>query len=117
MPDDDQSQAPVRYYERCRCLHCKCGLDETPTTAKRCPRCDRELDPHDVWSTRRYSGVLVLPPWITAFGWPLLLIVLGVALMAGSYVGSGRSAITIPAGIIGTGITWFLVKLMVRDDD
>lgn len=99
-------------YTNCRCPACKAALDDVATDEERCPSCRRDLDPGEVWQTRTYPGLLTLPPWIRAFGWPLLLIVAGVGMMAGSYFASAGAWMRVPVGLIGSGFIWFLILLL-----
>ncbi len=105
------------YYEACRCPHCKHKLDEVNTDSKECPHCLGELVSRDVWMTRKYSGQLNLPNWVSAFGWPLLLMAVGVALALGMYMVSEGSLFNFTAVPIGIGFVWFMVKLMTDYDD
>jgi hypothetical protein len=105
------------FYTYCTCPACKTKLDATPTTAKWCPQCRGKLDPHDVWSTRKYPGQLILPRWITAFGWPLLFMLIGAGATAGTYFASGGRRVMAPVGLFAVGMIWFFVKLSGADDD
>lgn len=103
-------------FKNCRCLGCRAPLDEVSVDADRCPRCNVELDAEALWKNRTYPGVIVFPKWITAFGWPLLLMLLGAGIMAASYVGSGQAFMRVPVGMFVTGMIWFMVKLSGADD-
>jgi len=105
------------FYTRCRCPHCKAKLDDVRSDCGECPLCRRELESSDVWNTRIYPGMLSLPPWIRAFGWPFLLMATGIGIMLASYFGSGETYVRVPVGMIVTGMIWFFFMLSGGDDE
>jgi hypothetical protein len=70
------------------------------------------LDAYEVRKTRTYAGQIMLPGWVSAFGWPLLLVLTGVAIIIASHFASGGTVMRVPLGLIGVGVGWFFVKLM-----
>jgi hypothetical protein len=88
------------------------------TDSEQCPHCHQDLDPDQVWKTRKYSGQVILPHWVTAFGWPLGLIVLGLAISGGVWaIGGGLQMIKIAASVLGFGLVMFFIKLTIDHDE
>jgi hypothetical protein len=67
--------------------------------------------------TRRYPGILVLPGWLKAFGWPFLLILAGFGLIGLSLASGFPIPIKLPAIILTLGIVFFIFKLATNGDD
>jgi hypothetical protein len=107
---------PTIYYQNCTCPHCKVKLDTLAESAPICPTCNKPLNPRDVWATRKYPGLLILPRWLTAFGWPLLLILAGVLCIALAYAARIPIPLKIPAILIAIGLVYFFIKLSGVDD-
>lgn len=76
-----------------------------------CPACNKPLDARAVWMTKRYPGQLVLPGWLAAFGWPLLLMLLGFGLFLLGYFGYFPIPLKLPVFLIGVGMVYFIAKL------
>ena len=74
------------------------------------------LDPHDVWATRSYEGMISLPHWLTAFGWPLMMILAGVGILVSSYLSSSKTVVDVPVGLIVVGVIYFMLKLSGDDE-
>ena len=104
-------------FQDCRCPHCRHPLDDLSTTAPACPQCNHALEPHEVWLTRRYPGLLVLPGWLKAFGWPLLLIIGGFGVIGLSYASGMPIPVELPVLLIGTGLVFVIVKLATNGDE
>jgi hypothetical protein len=105
---------PTIFYERCRCPHCKTTLDQIEENTPDCPACTKPLDPQQVWSTRSYAGTLILPPWISAFGWPFLLMIFGFVFFF--YAKSqGYVNVYIPGFMVALGLIYFIFKLTYTD--
>lgn len=104
----------TRYYTDCSCPHCRVSLDGVAETDEACPTCNKPLEPSAVWATRKYPGALFLPPWVTAFGWPLLLILAGLGFGWWIYAMSGKISF-LPAFPISIGLVFFFVKLSSAD--
>lgn len=107
---------PTHCYQNCHCPDCRHKLDDVATTSATCPMCNKPLDPHRVWSTRVYPGVLILPHWVAAFGWPLLFILAGVGSGAYTWFYLGYIRISLSATLIAIGVVHALVKLANADD-
>lgn len=85
-----------------------------PISADECPFCRWEIRREEVWQTRRYPGVVILPGWVKAFGWPLLLMVAGVVFFLWCYFtvdGMGTNAVIVASVFFGTGLIFFIAKL------
>jgi hypothetical protein len=98
----------------CKCPKCKRAFDFVPISAYECPFCQWEIRRSEVWDTRRYPGVLILPGWVKAFGWPLLVMLAGVAFFLYCYFavdGMGTNAVIVSSIIFGTGLIFFIAKL------
>lgn len=106
----------IAYYTGCRCLRCKAKFDTIATTITTCPTCNTAIDPSTVWATRCYEGHTVLPSWLRAFGWPLLVIFAGVAFGAFEWLVLGVLHLSFVAVVIATGAVWFFVKLLGADE-
>lgn len=118
MPEPQaKSERPTRYFERCRCPHCRVKLDDLADTARQCPRCQQGFDAHDVWSTRRYPGLLILPAWVSAFGWPLVLIASGFALALVQVALFSIVDVRGPAALVGAGAGWFFTRTLFGGDE
>ncbi|MEM1356013.1 MAG: hypothetical protein AAGH88_14155 [Planctomycetota bacterium] len=87
-------------------------LDEVDTETKSCPECGIELEPRSVWMTRRYPGTIVLPGWLSAFGWPLVVVLCGVLITTFSWILFGWIPLKPVAIIFGLGLVWAMVKLV-----
>jgi len=108
---------PTAFYQNCRCPACKHPLDDVATTILVCPACGQPLDPAAVWSTRVYPGQIVLPGWVRAFGWPVLLMAAGVAVAAVEQFFLGRFLFQLPVLLIGTGLVFFFIRIFGIGDD
>jgi len=110
---------PTAYYTNCRCPYCQHKLDEVAETVLSCPLCNRPLDRRDVWATRKYPGHVILPKWVAAFTWPLLLIVVGVAslpiTLAWERIGRSPPG-TLSYVLIAFGVVYFFIKFNGYDD-
>ena len=102
---------PTKYFERCCCPACRFKLDTVSVGTKNCPQCNEVLDPQHVWQTRTYPGVIQLPGWVSAFGWPVLLILMAITWAAFGYVATSGRSFVVPGGLLVLGIVWFLIKL------
>ena len=105
----------VTYYENCTCPHCKTKLDQVAVTISSCPSCNQPFDPSAVWATRSYPGLIILPRWVSAFGWPFLLIALGAILWIAKSFGY---PIPVKLAIIplAIGLVYFFIKLFSLDN-
>jgi hypothetical protein len=95
----------------CRCPYCKRPFDYVPISAYECPFCRKEITRSAVWQTRRYPGILILPGWVRAFGWPFLVMLLGVAAFLYPYYSYHLIELKLPAILISIGLIFFLFKL------
>jgi hypothetical protein len=108
------TQEKEQTFLHCRCPKCKRPFDFVPISACECPFCQWEIRRSEVWQTRQYPGILILPGWVKAFGWPLLLMAAGVAFFLYCYfaeVGIGVQVIEVSGIFFGTGLIFFLFKL------
>ena len=111
------TQQKEQTFLHCTCPHCKRPFDYVPISACECPFCRKDISRSQVWETRKYPGTLELPYWVTAFGWPVLVMLVGTAYIAFMYFTA--HAIEIHGLIIGLavmalGVIFFLYKLTTR---
>ncbi len=78
---------PIMNFEGCRCPHCRADVSEADRP--QCRECGRAFEPEQAYATRRYAGTWVLPSAIRRFGLPVLMILAGVALWDGYWLGWG----------------------------
>ena len=102
------------FYRNCVCPKCKLQLDDVEEGAPGCPGCGEVLDRTRVWETRKYPGVVVLPHWVRAFGWPFLLILAGIGLFFWGYC-HGIIDFKLPSLMMALGLIFFFVKLTGAD--
>ena len=95
----------------CKCPKCKRAFDFVPISAYECPFCQWEIRRSEVWETRHYPGVLILPGWVKAFGWPLLIMLSGVAFFFYIYFAAHEIELKVPSALIAIGLVFFLFKL------
>jgi hypothetical protein len=95
----------------CRCPKCKRPFDYVPVAADECPFCKVPITRSAVWQTRRYPGTLILPGWVRAFGWPFLIILLGIASFVYPYYAYHEIELKLTAGLVSIGLVFFLFKL------
>lgn len=100
----------------CRCTDCKRSFDFVSLDAEACPFCRTEIIPEKIWQTRRYPGILILPGWVRAFGWPFLLMGAAVAVFLVEYYGSHIFEPKFPGLLFSIGIIFFFVKLNTNGD-
>ena len=100
---------PSITFQDCTCPHCKAKLDDVPEKTRTCPACNQPLDRREVYATRNY-GSIVLPPWIIAFTWPLLIMIIGVVLFFYFY-STGIPDLFIPGIVVAIGMVFFFFKL------
>ena len=67
--------------------------------------------------TRKYPGMLVLPGWLKAFGWPVLLILSGLGLFALEFVVGVVVSFKLPAFLVGVGVVFFIAKLATNGEE
>ena len=103
-------------YDHCFCPQCRFPLDGLPETAEACPKCNHPLYRNEVWATRKYPGVVELPGWVRAFGWPFLLMLAGVGIAVAYYFAGYRMPVHLPALLVAFGLVWFVVKLFGMDE-
>jgi hypothetical protein len=96
---------------QCRCPGCKRPFDYVPIDAEACPFCKWEIQADAVWQTRQYEGLVMLPGWIRAFGWPFLLMVGGVGLFLYAYYGFHEVELKLPGAMVAIGLIFFMFKL------
>src|SRR3954470_9892722 len=87
----------------CTCPKCEFPLKDTVVSTRNCPLCGDKLDPHKVWSTRKYDGVVELPYWIRAFGWPFVLMLIGVLYFVIPLFWYNYFDVKVPSLIFATG--------------
>ncbi len=95
----------------CRCPGCKCPFDYVPIDADACPFCTSPIIADTVWQTRKYPGVLMLPGWTRAFGWPFLCILAGIAYFLYPYFAYHMIELKLPGLLVSIGLIFFVVKL------
>jgi hypothetical protein len=108
------TQEKEQTFLHCKCPKCKRAFDFVPISAYECPFCQWEIRRDAVWQTRQYPGVIMLPGWVKAFGWPFLLMLSGVAFFLWCYFtvdGMGTNAVIVSSIIVGTGLIFFIAKL------
>jgi hypothetical protein len=94
----------------CHCPHCKADLDGVLATLEHCPRCREPIDAQAVWRTRKYPGIVEIPPWTIAFTWPLALILLGAFIAWYASILTGTLVLSI-------GLVFFVFKLNFNSRD
>jgi hypothetical protein len=107
----------VTTYDDCHCPHCRHPLDGVSNQITACPLCNRALEPREVWMTRKYPGLFVLPGWLKAFGWPFLLMLAGFGIIGLSYATGVPIPFKLPGILITLGMVFFIVKLATNGED
>jgi hypothetical protein len=87
-----------------------------PISAYECPFCQWEIRREEVWQTRQYPGVLILPGWVKAFGWPFLIILAGVAFFCYAYFVLHEVELKVPAALVAIGLVFFMFKLSTNGE-
>jgi predicted RNA-binding Zn-ribbon protein involved in translation (DUF1610 family) len=102
------------FYRDCVCPACRVKLDEVQEGTYDCPGCGARLERARVWQTRRYPGIVELPHWVRAFGWPFLLMLSGVGLFFWGYW-NGFVDLRMPSLMVAAGLIFFYVKFSGKD--
>ncbi len=100
----------------CRCTGCKRPFDFVPIDADACPFCRSPIDATATWQTRKYPGIVMLPGWVRAFGWPFLLMLAAPAIFLYEYYGSHVFEPRLPGLLFAIGTIFFFVKLNTNGD-
>jgi hypothetical protein len=104
-------------FENCHCPHCKYSLHDESTKITACPGCRRPFDARDVWMTRRYPGMMILPGWVKIFGWPLVLILIGLALGALRLIEHYPIPMKLVLIPVGAGMAWAIIIMMTGGEE
>ncbi len=67
--------------------------------------------------TRTYPGLIMLPGWLKAFGWPFLLMVAGFAMVGAAYAFKVAISLKVPAALIALGMVFFIYKLATDGEE
>src|SRR4051812_27531826 len=94
----------------CHCPGCEFPLKDTVVSTTHCPLCNQKLDPAAVWLTRKYDGVIELPFWVRAFGWPFFMMIFGILFFVIPYFYYNYFDVKIPSLIFAVGFIYFVVK-------